>query len=152
MIENKCRARKKLNGDWIDGYHVKDGRHFIVQSFRAIVRGTTELVDVHEVYEDSIRRFTGKKDKKGIDIIEGDVISQFDYIKYVVRYGDYAGKVGLGYYYGLGFYLERVGDPLHRVPFSCISCDQEEYEVIGNVFDNPDLLKMEDANEEKDSN
>ena len=144
MLENKCRARQKLNGNWIDGYHVKDGKHYIVQSFKAIVRGTPELVDVHEVYEDSIRRFVGKKDKNGVEIVEGDVIKHFDYIKYIVRYGEFAGKVGLGYYYGLGFYLEKIDDPLHRVPFSSISCDQNEYEVIGNIYDSPELLTPEE--------
>ena len=78
---------------------------------------------------------------EGITMFEGDIISWFNAIKYVVRYGEFSGNVGLGYYYGLGFYLERVGDAEHRVPFNVVFC--HEYEVVGNIHDNKYLLKVE---------
>lgn len=143
-MEHKCRAKRKSDNQWVDGFYVKDDKHYIVQSLKTIVRGTAELVDVHEIDETTIRRFTGKADKNDVDIVEGDIIRHFNYIKYIVRYGAFAEKVGFGYYYGLGFYLERVQDAAHKVPFSTISCDNNEYEVIGNIYDNPELLQTED--------
>ena len=43
---------------------------------------------------------------------------------------------------GLDFYFERVGDPEHRVPFNAAFVN--EYEVVGNIFDNKELLKVEE--------
>lgn len=143
-MEHKCRAKRKSDNQWIDGFYVRDDKHYIVQSLKTIVRGTAELVDVHEIDETTIRRFTGKVDKNDVSIVEGDIIRHFNYIKYIIRYGAFAEKVGLGYYYGLGFYLERVQNVAHKVPFSAISCDNNEYEVIGNIYDNPELLQTED--------
>ena len=143
-MEHKCRAKRKSDNQWIDGFYVKDYNHYIVKSLKTIVRGTAELVDVHEIDETTIRRLTGKVDKNDVSIVEGDIIRHFNYIKYIVRYGAFVEKVGFGYYYGLGFYLERVQDPTHKVPFSTISCDNNEYEVVGNIYDNPELLQTED--------
>ena len=95
-------------------------------------------------YRETVGRSTGKNDKNGVMIFEGDIIEHFGFIKYIARYGEFAGEVGLGYYYGLGFYVERIGNPEHRVPFSSISCDKGEYEVIGNMHDHPEMLVADD--------
>ena len=75
-------------------------------------------------------------------MFENDIIAWYDAWKYIIRYGYFNGQVGLGYYYGLGFYFERIGDPTHRVPFNASFIN--EYEVVGNIFDNKELLKVEE--------
>jgi uncharacterized phage protein (TIGR01671 family) len=108
------------------------------------VRGTAELVNVYPVKRDTVCRAVCKNDKNGTPIFEGDIISYFGGWKYIVRYGEFNGTVGLGYYYGVGFYLEKIGDETHRVPLSSISCDKGEYEIVGNIYDNPELLVVYD--------
>lgn len=82
---------------------------------------------------------TNTKDKTGKEIFEGDVL-QIDYIKAIVRFGQYryydnAGKDVLT---GNGFYLEclNVMDPDCISPYETDVLDKAE--VIGNIYENPE--------------
>jgi len=70
---------------------------------------------------DRIMQFTGLQDKNGRDIYEGDIVRRDG--------GDYASKVEwFDSIAGFGTGLSMDGD------------DFESYEVIGNVWENPELL------------
>lgn len=80
---------------------------------------------------------TNTKDKTGKEIFEGDVL-QIDYIKAIVRFGQYryydnAGKDVLT---GNGFYLEclNVMDPDCISPYETDVLDKAE--IIGNIYEN----------------
>lgn len=82
---------------------------------------------------------TNTKDKTGKEIFEGDVL-QIDYVKAIVRFGQYryydnAGKDVLT---GNGFYLEclNVMDPDCISPYETDVLDKAE--VIGNIYENPE--------------
>ena len=82
---------------------------------------------------------TNTKDKTGKEIFEGDVL-QIDYIKAIVRFGQYryydnAGKDVLT---GNGFYLEclNVMNPDCISPYETDVLDKAE--VIGNIYENPE--------------
>ena len=135
------RAKRCDTREWIVGFHVKDKHDYILENLDMRVRGVAELINAHIVSSATISISTRHHDKNGIEIFENDIIEWIGNVKYIVKYGDYAGQVGLGYYYGLGFYLERVGFPEHRVPFNAVFL--HEYTVIGNVFDNTNLLVSE---------
>jgi uncharacterized phage protein (TIGR01671 family) len=87
---------------------------------------------------------TGLKDKKAQEIFEGDVIKR-DGIKRpeVVRFGQWVGVDSLGYkeqYIGFYFESEHEGQEwLHSVEpqFNHL------YKVIGNIYENPELLEVE---------
>lgn len=108
------------------------------------MRDNVELVNIFAVKDGTVCRAVGCGDKNGTPIFEGDVVKGYGVISYIVRYGEFNGTVGLGYYYGIGFHLERVGHPEHKVPLSSISCDNGEFDVLGNIYDNPELLVVED--------
>ena len=82
-----------------------------------------------------ISQFTGLKDKNGVEIYEGDILSYGGKWRAPVDFGElkFSGDYDGDDYYGLGFRvgsepLDPRGEPL-------------EYIVIGNIYENPELLK-----------
>ncbi len=137
------RGKRKDNGEWVKG----DGIHY-PKSFN--YKGTCWIDGMHErandwvpVIPETVGRFTGLTDKSRVKIFEGDIISKKDevyrYVFGVVRFGKY------GTFYGdketqIGFYIDwsKSKDDLLRrdIGFWAKQC-----EVIGNIHDNPGLLK-----------
>lgn len=84
----------------------------------------------------AIEQYTGLKDKNGKEIYEGDIIREKWFDEDVRRGENRVGKVE---YFTDGFVCWFVGGrfiPLGMFPVSHI-------EVIGNIHDNPELLKKE---------
>jgi hypothetical protein len=82
------------------------------------------VFNIHQFTKDrfAIMQYTGLKDKNDKEIYEGDIVAREKGSPWAVGHEPY------GFYAdveALGRYLER-GDP---------------YEVIGNCFENPELLK-----------
>ena len=87
-----------------------------------------ELSPTHE--STILMQYTGLKDKNGVEIYEGDIIPNKTHGNLIVEYDDNSAA----------FYLWKdkqnlLGFPIH---FSAKS----ELEVIGNIYENPELLKQ----------
>lgn len=124
------KAKRLDSGEWVTGnlvlsvYHKND----------VCVGQYGNEVGIHEVDSSTICQCTGLKDKNGQPIWENDICDRKEEYPEIVKYNngdwtlDYSylkGKESGYCYCNLGFYaLER----------KCV-------EVIGNVFDNPELLK-----------
>lgn len=82
---------------------------------------------------------TNTKDKNDKEIFEGDVL-QIDYIKAIVRFGQYRyyDHEGKNVFTGNGFYLEclNVMDPDCISPYETDVLDKAE--IIGNIYENPE--------------
>lgn len=140
MREILFRAKHVVSGEWVYGYYVNcqypydkehHTGHFIV-----------EYPDkMHEIYTSTIGQYTGLKDKNGKRIFEGDVIEGImndpldpgaTWRGTVVWYGSGWGEEeqngGIGY-------LDEMSmvDEMRMARIS----------VIGNIHDNPELLKGE---------
>lgn len=115
------RGKRLDNGEWLYGSllisHFKDDkkeRYFITQF-------SGNYTFEHEVAPATVGQFTGLKDKNGKEIWEGDILSDGAFT-YEVRYK------GTGFVTILDGYVYTMDTRPTKI-------------VIGNIHDNPDLLK-----------
>ena len=128
MREILFRGKRIDNGEWVEGDFcrcvvAKIDTHKMGQPWRG-----------YTVHEESIGQYTGLKDMNGKRIFEGDIVryystyrEEFTGDNCVVEYGVFNCSCCDGVY-GWEF---KDGD---------IRCF-DDYEVIGNIHDNPELLK-----------
>lgn len=77
----------------------------------------------------TLMQYTGLKDKNGKEIYEGDFVKgEYTGYVYLVKYGHEI------YIPVVGFYFSRKRQYNSSVP-------KEPVEVIGNIYENPELLK-----------
>lgn len=128
------RGKRKENGEWVYGnYAVIDNnekqQHFIFQN----------KAFEFEVVPETVGQYTGITDDNGKKIFEGDILGitnddpDYDYITKVYLDCDTlcVDVQGQDYdYTSIGFAIEIWDD----------ECDQVE--VIGNIYDNPELLEV----------
>lgn len=145
MREIKFRGKDLKTGEWVYGdleIHRKDSRR-LIHSYNE----NGDYSRQYDVDEETIGQFTGMHDDDGTEIWEGDIVRMTE-----TPYNlEYIGKVT--YNAELGCYRlavdegnrsirldfiksEIVNDGNARVPVTYL------YEVIGNKYDNPELLKQ----------
>lgn len=112
------RGKRKYNGEWVEGFYYKDlwsdNVHYIIYD------GTD-----YEVIPETIGQYTGLKDKNGRRIFENDMLTMPAYrgsrTKSVVYFKN--GKFAVD---GSNYAFKDIYP--------------RNMEVIGNIFDNPELL------------
>lgn len=97
----------------------------------SIIYQTEPVFSKHSVYSDTLGQYTGVTDKNGTKIFEGDI----------VRYGDTIHEVVFEQRNGTA-YFGLVYSESETLPFGHYQ-DLRQIEVIGNIYDNPELLGKE---------
>lgn len=102
-------------------------------------------VDMYSDYFDReemiLMQYTGLKDKNGVEIYEGDILGYVDFedeitVEGVVKYGRFNCSCCSGVY---GWYIEGEGD-IRKAKIDEYT-GKNDVIVLGNVFENPELLK-----------
>lgn len=88
--------------------------------------------------EYKFQQFTGLKDKEGKEIYEGDIVRcedrrHKDYVIGCVKWDQWDYDM----YCAWGWGCDNFGDDLN----SGLNCCPKEVEIIGNIFENPELIK-----------
>lgn len=133
MREILFRGKRTDNGEWVEGYLLKaDGVYTKIINYE-VKNG--EVYDYHYFVDPkTVGEYVGMTDKNGKRIFEGDIIMRFTCdknttLKGVVEYAD--GAFGVRFADGAGQFI----------------CFFEYGEVIGNIYDNPELLKESEDTE-----
>jgi len=88
--------------------------------------------------------FTGLKDKNGKEIYEGDIVMGDEYILGIIKYEDNVKCMDAGRFMIRnkdGYSIEDEPDTLEE--------SDKELEVIGNIYENPELLTPPDKESKK---
>lgn len=132
------RGKRTYNKKWIEGSLVVDyaGNTYIVWEYET-VKGAMISSKTINVYPETVGEYTGLTDKNGKKIFEGDIIICKkeicgNFIDSCVEIGFVEMKHGaFGLHRKQGYYR----------PFKDWLEDYE-YEIIGNIHDNPELLEV----------
>ena len=119
MREIIFRGKRTDNGEWIEGCYYKYS--YVMGEGHFINNAEYDIAVVPE----TVCQYTGVTDKNETKIFEGDIVKvrlQNGYLNFRVLF-----------YYGM-FRLNSLDDRFY------IPIEPYEMEVIGNIYDNPELL------------
>lgn len=144
MREIVFRGKRKDNGEWVEGnyewYH-KPEKHIISNPYTEETKG---------VIPETVEQYTGLTDKNGTKIFDGDILKGVQYPYFSDgEYNYFAEVVWFDNCPAFGIYTFK--NPKAKV--KGISTGNKDYmedwnpddwEVIGNIHDNPELLEVEE--------
>lgn len=128
------RAKRKDNGEWVEGYYVFCRKcHYILPVVNEII-GYDEREDKWiEISPDTLCQYTSLTDKNGKKIWENDIVVEKHKGMVTVKY-----RVVFDLDEGLWMLETKSG-----AKYGIGAINQRDFEVVGNIFDNADLLEAE---------
>lgn len=138
-MKDRCLFKAKIcNGEWVAGFlHCKDDKWYI--------NNKAGSPFAFEVRPDTICQCTGLKDKNGRLIWENDVIKyHFGNAYAQIRYGAYQSCFDNQKTEHIGFYVDWSESRNYRKDLG-YWINMVNAEVVGNIFDNPELIKESDT-------
>lgn len=134
MREILFRGKRTINGEWIEGFYTCfNGKEYRIYSGYAETDCGDYYPDCDNIDPKTVGEYTGLTDKNGKKIFEGDIIDTPDRLVKVVWFEGNA---------QFDLHFIRYKDDVTTTNFKGIHMrDLKEYEVIGNIHDNPELLE-----------
>ena len=138
MREILFRGKSVTDGRWVFGDLSNYGDYKTITTLKDF-----SIIDSCEVIPETVGQYTGLKDAHGKRVFEADILS----IKcadeksrpYPVYFGTY-NVDGFGNDFHIGFYTKHFGEDI-SLGFLADSNGSTDFEVIGNIFDSPELLE-----------
>lgn len=123
---------------WIYGYFYKCKQRAVSENESCFIALEKPLgygynVNYFIVKDETVGQYSGVKDKNGVEMYEGDIV--YGAVHWLERYKPAVVTFRNGSF-GLLWYR---GDIEEFNPFTSL-CNVE-YEVVGNIYDNPELMK-----------
>lgn len=139
MREILFKAKRKDNGEWVEGYYRADpdlDTHYICGwNYYVSENGLERELFEEEIDPDTLCQYTGLTDKNGQKIWENDILCGRldDIYPENITYKKVVWDMN-------GFYTKEK----YPTNFEILDkFDTEYFEVCGNIFDNADLLEVE---------
>ena len=134
------RGKLLYDDDWAYGYFVKGGtRNCIVESLASYPK--------YDIEPHTVGQYTGIKDINGTKIFEGDIVEITCKFKGKVEFEN----CGVVKYKDSGFIVDIFTDEeafdFILMQSVCNNEREDSYIVIGNIYDNSELLKGVQENE-----
>ena len=137
MREILFKAKRVDNGEWVVGQYVntcypgndKETGHFIV----------VYPNEYHEIYTSTICQFTGFYDKNGNRIWDNDIVNTNSNVRAQIKFGLYSNGFSKRKH-NQGFYMDFMDKEYYRHELGYWAGKSV---VIGNIFDNKELLQEE---------
>lgn len=138
MREILFRAKRIDNGEWVEGYYTKlkwcNNIIHVVIPDKAEIDSGNSLLETYEINPETICQYTGKSDEDGEKIFEGDIVEFIDFYSTESGYSESSclGEV----IWSKEEYCFHVTNRLSAESWEVL----DECKVVGNVFDNKELL------------
>lgn len=142
MREILFRGKWTAGNKWIEGYYTKKFGFYNGTNYKHLIYVTASNLS-YEVAPETVCEYTGLTDKNGRKIFEGDIFQANDsecLQKYAVVWNEDS----------LEWTADCVGDLEGMLSLS--EFEKEEIDVIGNIFDNPELLGVKAGKESSPNN
>ena len=138
MREILFRGKRVDNGAWVEGLPFSSIYGGFSNGAICAIRQTVEKYgDIHDVVIETVGQYTGLTDKNGKRIFEGDIIMPTVLsncppceVMFDVAEGQFVVRDACGDYHGALANFGRIFD--------------NRYTVIGNKWDDPELLEVEE--------
>lgn len=125
------RGKRIDNGEWVEGNIFIPDKLTNREPPTEILVGTNVVRISYEVDPETVGQYTGLTDKNGKKIFEGDIVKTDKFSEpnkqYIIKYDLQFGAF--------------IGQDRYNLYFVTFDGDSGEFEVIGNIHDNPELLK-----------
>ncbi len=135
MREILFKAKRKDNGKWVEGYYQK--RYDLLSNEEHLIfhADSYNVWEYAEIIPETVCQFTGLCDKNGKKIWENDILMANLDESYPedVTYETVE--------WGVAGWVTHEANSIDRPYLD--EFDLEHFEVVGNIFDNPELLQEE---------